>query len=508
MTLVNSNSTLSQNGHPAHRIAVKNPITGALIGEIETGTPEQILLAVDRARRAQRLWQGLKVSERCKFLRKLADLLWERQREVMDTIRAETGKSDTGAFIEVAVLDSHLTWLINHAADVLAPENRAPAFPILQYARVYHKPHGVVGFITPWNYPLLLVYIDVIPALVAGNAVIIKPSEITPYSALYVLELMKQAGFPRDLVQVITGDGSTGQALIDQVDYIHFTGSTHVGKKVAAQAAARLIPYGLELGGKDAMIVLKDANLDLAAANALNGALENAGQMCISVERVYVEEAIYEPFVAKVTEYAHGLKIGAQAGFEVHVGSMTTPREVDRAEQHIADAIAKGAKLVYGGKRRPDLGPLFFEPAVLIDVDHSMDVMNEETFGPVVPIMRVRNENEALSLANSSQYGLSGLIFSNDLARAEHLATQLQTGDVSINRAGAVAAGAALPWGGQKESGIGRRGGPEGILRFTNTQSIVVDRMIGTKPSLSIVDDTIIALFGMLRTLRRYLPFV
>jgi succinate-semialdehyde dehydrogenase/glutarate-semialdehyde dehydrogenase len=350
--------------------------------------------------------------------------------------------------------------------------------------------------------------IDAVPALLAGNAVVAKPSEIGPYSAFFAFDLLYQAGVPEDVAQIVTGDGVVGAALVGQVDYICFTGSTAVGRKVAQQAAGRLIPYSLELGGKDAMVVLADARLDIAAAFVFIGGCENAGQACASVERVYVEEAVYEPFIEQVRQQATRLKIGPGDGFDVHVGSMTNEREILRTEAHIRDAVEKGAEVIFGGQRRPDLGPLFFEPTVLVNVDHSMRLMQEETFGPLIPIMRVKDADDAVRLANDSVYGLSGTIFTRDLKHGEKLALRINSGDVVVNRVNATIGSPHLPWGGQKDSGVGRRGGPEGLIRFVSQQSILLDRQIGAKPNLNVIDPLTHQLLVILRVIRRFLPLV
>jgi succinate-semialdehyde dehydrogenase / glutarate-semialdehyde dehydrogenase len=499
-----------QNGTPAdvEQIPVTNPITEERIGEVANTPPEGVQAAVERARDAQVYWSALSVEERARILRKWGDLIWQDQQNAVRIIREETGKNDTGAFIEVLGIDSTVTYYTNQASKLLKPKKRTPAIPLLQWGRVYYKPYGVVGFITPWNYPFLLAMIDLIPALIAGNTAVIKPSEITPYSTLYAVEMLYKAGVPKDAVQVVTGKGETGAALVDYVDYVCFTGSTATGRKVAMQAAERLIPYSLELGGKDALLVLEDANVELTAAGVFMGACENAGQMCTSIERVYVEDGIYDRFVERVRHYADELTVSPGDGFDVHVGSLTNERELLRAEEHIRDAIDKGAELISGGKRRPDLGPLFFEPAVLVNVDHSMLVMNEETFGPLIPIMRVQNVDEAVRLANDSPYGLSGSVWTQDLQKGEMIANRLNTGDVTVNRTSAVPASPSMPWGGQKDSGIGRRGGAEGLMRFVTAQSIVVDRQIGAEPALSLLDPTTLTVLKILRRVRRVLPFV
>ncbi|MFW5691757.1 MAG: succinic semialdehyde dehydrogenase [Chloroflexota bacterium] len=498
----NGSSTSTQ------QIIVTNPVTGDEIGRINDSTAEDVKAAVDRARDAQSVWSALSVNERSRLLRRFGDLLWENQRQAMKVIRDETGKNDTGAFVEIIGMDNTINYYVQHAPELLAPQSRSAALPIIQRARVYYKPHGVVGFITPWNYPMMLAVIDVVPALIAGNTVVIKPSEVAPYSVLYAVELMHQVGIPRNVVQVVTGAGMAGAALVDEVDYVCFTGSTATGRKVAVQAAERLIPYSLELGGKDAMIVLADADLELAASAVFIGACENAGQMCVGVERVYVEAPIYDHFVERVKTYSEGLNVGPGDGFDVHVGSLTNERELLRVEDHVRDAVEKGAEVIYGGYRRPDLGPLFYQPAVLINVDHSMKVMREETFGPLIPIMKVANAEEAIRLANDNEYGLSGAIFTRDMRRGERLATRLDTGDISVNRNNAVPASPKLPWGGQKNSGVGRRGGPEGLYRFTTTQSILVDRQIGVKPALSLLDPTTLTFLKTVRQLRRWFPWM
>jgi len=499
-----------QNGAAADTqgIPVENPVTGEVIGTVPQSTTEQVQAAVDSARAAQAAWAARSTNERAAIIKKWAALLWEDQQNAMRVIRDETGKNDTGAFLEIVVTDAYAMYYAQHGPRILKPKRRSPAFPLLQHGRVYYKPHGVVGYITPWNYPFALAFMDIVPALVAGNSIVIKPSEITPYSVLYGVELLHQAGVPKDVAQVVTGDGKVGAALVDIVDYVCFTGSTAVGRKVAMRAAERLIPYSLELGGKDAMIVLADADIELAASYVFIGACENAGQMCISIERVYVEDAIYDHFVERVRHYAGELIVGPGDGFEVHVGSLTNLREIERAERHIEDAVAKGAELISGGKRRPDLGPLFFEPGVLINVDHTMQVMQEETFGPLIPIMRVANVDEAVRLANDSPYGLSGAVFTKDLKRGEQIATRLDTGDISVNRTSAVAAAPRLPWGGQKDSGMGRRGGPEGLLRFVSQQSVVVDKQIGMKPALGLVDPQTLMALKVMRNLRKVFPFI
>lgn len=488
--------------------SVTNPMTGEQIGELPILGREAVEAAVKRGRAAQPAWEALGARARGRLLRRWADLMWNDREQLQALIRRETGKSDPSALLEVAALDNIATYYAYHAAGILRRQRRGTIFPIIQRGHVVYHAYGVVGFITPWNYPYFNALTDLLPALMAGNAVIIKPSEITPFVALHAVEVMHQVGFPRDIVQVVTGDGTTGRALVDQVDYIAVTGSTITGRKVAVQAAERLIPYSLELGGKDPLIVLNDANLEAAVAGTLRSALENAGQACISIERVYVEAGIYDAFVERLLEVAQLYTVGSSSGFNVCMGCLTNQRELLRTEEHIRDAVAKGARVIYGGQRRPDLGPLFFEPTILVDVDHTMKVMCEETFGPIVPVMRVRDADEAIGLANDSSYGLSASIYTRNLRRGAQLAERIEAGDVAVNRPQMVIATPALPMGGFKQSGSGRRNGPEGLLRFVKQQSILTDTLIGSKPALTFTDPITLEAFRLIRIVRKVLPFI
>jgi succinate-semialdehyde dehydrogenase / glutarate-semialdehyde dehydrogenase len=490
-------------------IAVKNPVTSQVVTTIPVTSAQDVQHAVERARNAQEAWGALTVSDRLAIVVKWRELLLQRQNDGIEVIRQETNKVEAGAFTEMTVLDNILQYYITHAPHILKPKKRRSLFPVIHRAKVYHHPHGVVGIISPWNYPFLLPFADGIPALIAGNAVVFKPSEITPSATQFGVELLLEAGVPRDVVQVVHGDGRTGQALVDEVDYVAFTGSTATGRKIAQQAAARLIPYSLELGGKHPAIVLNDAKLDMTAADVVKAAYENTGQVCISIERVYVEEGIYDAFVEKVLFYARQLKQGSQMGRDLHLATMINQRELERTVAHVQDAKAKGATVLLGGQLRPDMGPLFMEPTVLTNVDHSMDVMTKETFGPLLPIMKVKNVDEAIRLANQSNYGLTATIYSTNFARAEALATRLHSGDVGINRAQLTMGTPSVPMGGVKDSGIGRRNGPEGLLKYTQAQSIVIDTMWGQSPELSHADKkSVFVYYKLMRPLRKWFPFI
>ena len=492
----------------AEEIAVTNPVTSDVIGHIPVMERAQVQAIVERGRAAQPAWEARGAEARARLLATWDRMLWNDRENVIQLIRRETGKSKGSAYVELAVLGEVAQYYTRRGPRLLRPQTRRAAFPLIQRSRVYFKPYGVAGFITPWNYPLLNAFVDLVPALIAGNTVVIKPSEITPFTAEYVIRLMHQCGIPEDVVQIVTGGAQTGAALIDEVDYVAFTGSTATGRKVAVRAAERLIPYCLELGGKDPLIVLKDADLDLAASGALMGAMENAGQTCISVERVYVEAAVYDAFVERIQHYLEQLNLGIEDDYETHVGSMTNEAELLRTEAHVQEALDKGARLLAGGKRRPELGELFYEPTVLVNVDHTMKVMQEETFGPLLPIMRVADADEAIRLANDNVYGLSACIYTRDLRRGEQLATRIESGDVSLNRPQMTFGTLDVPMGGVKHSGVGRRNGVEGLMRFVKLQSVVVDRGWVAKPSLTQADPLTRLAVDAMRILRRWLPFL
>jgi len=489
-------------------LPVRNPITGETLAELPIMTPDEVRAAAERARAAQPEWEALGVKGRVKVLRRFSELMWTGRDRISEIIRSETGKAVGSAWSEVAVLDNMIHYYSLKAPKVLRPQKRKVTVPFAQRAKVIYKPYGVAGFLTPWNYPLQNGLVDAIAALFAGNAVLLKPSEIAPLSVIAAVDLMRQAGIPQNVAQVLTGDGRTGAAMIDVVDYISLTGSTATGRKVALRAAERMIPYSLELGGKDPAVVLEDADLDVAASWCLVGAFENAGQVCVSTERLYVVDEVYEPFIAKLQEWAQKMTVSAENGFHVHMGSLTNTRELARAEAHLADALQRGAKVIAGGERRPDLGPLFFEPTVLVDVTPDMAIMQEETFGPLLPILRVKDADDAIRQANDSPYGLSACIFTKNIRRGEKLAEGVESGDVTINHPMFVFGTPDLPMGGWKDSGIGRRNGPEGLLRFVKPHAILSDNMLLTGPSLTQTDEKTRGFYTLERRLRKVLPWV
>jgi acyl-CoA reductase-like NAD-dependent aldehyde dehydrogenase len=461
-------------------IAVENPATGAVIGHVPDLGAARVVELAARGRAAQPAWAALGFDGRAAVMLRAQKWLLDHAEQVLETIVSETGKSwEDAQTAELAYGASAFGFWAKNAERYLADERVRSSSLFVKGKRllVRYEPLGLVGVIGPWNYPLVNSFGDAIPALMAGNAVILKPSEVTPLTSLLLADGLRECGLPEDVLQVATGRGDTGRALVDQVDMIMFTGSTATGRQVAQQAAGRLIPSSLELGGKDPMIVLSDADLERAANTAVWAAFMNGGQTCVSTERVYVEAPVYDAFVAKVTEKASALRQGVPTGYgAVEVGAVTFPPQVDIVEAHVQDALAKGARAVVGGHRGAGPGR-FFEPTVLVDVDHTMDAMTEETFGPTLPIMKVADAEEAIRLANDSPYGLSASVFTRDVARGEAVARRIRAGSVDVNDALLNYAALELPMGGWKASGLGSRHGAAGIRKYAQQQSILVSRL-------------------------------
>lgn len=483
---------------------VTDPVTGETLADVPSMNAAAVGAAVERLRGSQPAWAALDVRERGRRIRRWADAMWRERADLIRRIRRETGKTEGSALSEVGLIDNVVTYHVRAAPRLLRPRHLTPTFPLLHSARIAYHPYGVVGCLTPWNYPYLNLLIDALPALFAGNAVLLKPSEVAPLIALHVVEQMREAGI--DTVDAVTGGAETGAAVIDAVDYLCVTGSTATGRIAAERAAARLIPCSLELGGKDAALVLDDADPDSAARWTLIGGVENAGQACVGVERVYVLADIYDRFMERLIAYAAALNCGTSDGLQIDMGSMTRQQELARAEAHIADALAKGARIAFGGTARPDRGRLCFDVTILENVDHTMDVMREETFAPIIPVMRARDEAEAIRLANDSGYGLMASVFSRDLRRAGRVAARLEAGSITINRVQLTFATPSAPMMGWKDSGIGGRGGAAGLLRFARTQSVVTERVAITPRILNQTDALTINGYRLLRRLVRWLP--
>jgi acyl-CoA reductase-like NAD-dependent aldehyde dehydrogenase len=457
-------------------IEIVNPATLERVAVIAATSADELADAAERARVAQAEWAKLPFAERAAALRRFRDALLDADERFADVLTAETGKPRADAWaVELAYVCDVIGYWAKNGERYLADERVSPHLFKNKIAYTTYSPIGLVGIIGPWNFPFVLTIGEAVPALLAGNAVIIKPSEVTPRTALFGAEIWRAAGLPADLLQVVPGYGDVGAALIDHVDMICFTGSVATGRKVAMKAAEQLKPCTLELGGKDPMIVLADANLERAANACVWGGLVNSGQVCLSVERVYVEEPIYDRFVESVKEKMSAVRQGPPS-IEADVGSMTFPPQLEKVERHVADAVAKGAKVLAGGKRRTGLPGLFYEPTLLVDVTHDMEVMRDETFGPVIPIMKVRDAEEAVRLANDSRYGLGASIFTRDVEKGRAIARRIEAGGICVNDCLVHFAVTDLPQGGLKESGIGHRHGKEGIRKYSLQKSVVVDR--------------------------------
>jgi acyl-CoA reductase-like NAD-dependent aldehyde dehydrogenase len=409
-----------------------------------------------------------------------ADWLLDHQRRLGELIQEESGKAWADASLEATMAVEFINYYAKHASEFLAERRIRPHAVIsaTKSLKVWYRPYQLVGIVTPWNGPLAGPSLDVMAALMAGAAVLTKPSEIAPLSWTEAVRgFLEDVGGP-GILAAANGGADTGRAVVDEVDMVMFTGSTKTGRLIGARCGERLVPCSLELGGKDAMIVLADADVDRAAAAATWGAMMNSGQTCVSVERVYVENAVYDEFVDKVTQRVTALRQGTDlpASFTHDVGAMATQAQLEIVEAHVEDALAKGARIAVGGKRGSE--GLFFEPTVMVEVDHSMACMREETFGPTLPIMRIANAEEAVQLANDSPYGLSASVWSGDANRADQIARKLEAGSVNINNVLTNLFQFGVPQGGWKQSGIGSRlGGANGMLKYCHPQAIVSDRM-------------------------------
>ncbi len=457
----------------ATEIEVRNPANGTVIGRVPVDTPDAVAEKVRQLRLYQPEWEAIGAQGRKRWLLKLQDWLIDNTDHLADVLQSETGKPRVDALIDPSFAVDLIGYYARRAGKFLADEHPSPHSPLARVKRLttVYRPYPVVGVITPWNFPLAMPALDVIPALAAGAAVLLKPSEVTPLSALELARGWAEIGAP-PVLAVATGAGETGAAVVNTVDYVQFTGSIRTGRAIAAACVDRLIPYSLELGGKDPAIVLADADIDRAAYGIAFGGLFNAGQVCISVERVYVEEPVYDEFVAKLTEHVRELRQGTDGRESRYdIGALANEAQRDIVSRHVEDAVAKGAEVLTGGK--PTGVGTFFEPTVLVGVDHGMACMTEETFGPTLPVMKVADEAEAVALANDSIYGLSASVWTGDKSRGERIARQLNAGAVNINDVFANLFNFALPMGGWQQSGVGYRwGGADGVRKYCRKQAV------------------------------------
>ncbi len=467
-------------GSDTSTILVESPLTATVLGEVPRCSRATVDKAVRRAARAQPNWAERSFRDRGAIFLKYHDLILERQDEILDLIQLETGKARKHAFEEVADVALVCRYYALNAERHLHSVRRRGVLPGLTIVWEHHPPRGVVGFIAPWNYPLTLAITDAIAALMAGNGVVLKPDQQTPFTALWAVELLHDAGLPFDLFQVVTGSGAEiGPDLIDSVDFITFTGSTETGRVVASQAGERLIGCSLELGGKNPMVVLADANLDQAVDGAVRGSFSNAGQLCISIEKLFLQREVYDKFMGRFVARTRELVLGSGLDYEADLGSLISMKQLEVVETHVAEAVSKGAIVLTGGKPRPDIGPYFYEPTILSNVSRAMLLWSEETFGPVVAVFRFDSIDDAIAQANATRYGLNASIWTGNPARGAELAKRFQAGTVNVNEAYAAAwASIDAPMGGFKDSGVGRRHGAAGILRYTETQTVAVQRLM------------------------------
>lgn len=457
------------------------PLDGSPLPAVPVSSIDDVEVAFRVARRHFPSWSATDVATRARVLLRFHDLVFARRAEGLDIVQLETGKARGHAAEELADVLITSRYYARTAAQVLKPSRRKGAIPLLTSTRVRHEPIGVIGVISPWNYPLTLSISDVLAALMAGNTIVLKPDVQTMYTALWVVELLFEAGLPEGVLNVVNGEGAeVGPLVTDRADYVMFTGSTAVGRTVAARCGERLIGCSMELGGKNALIICEDADVERAAAIAAGASFANAGQLCISMERIYVVDAIYDDFVSALVRRTDSLNLKGGIGWGSDMGSLISARQLARVQAHVDDAVAAGAKILAGGRARPDLGPYFYEPTVLTDVDHHMHICRNETFGPVASVYRVASVEEAISEANDTDYGLNGAVVTRSARRGKEIATRLKAGTINVNEGyGAAWASIDAPMGGYGLSGLGRRHGPEGLLKYTEYKTVSVQRLQG-----------------------------
>ncbi|MFJ6746770.1 succinic semialdehyde dehydrogenase [Streptomyces sp. NPDC091266] len=473
------------------RTANHTPFTGEKLADLPESTPEDVATAFERARAAQVAWAKVPVKQRAAVLLRFHDLVLRRQAEVLDLIQLETGKARLHAHEEVQAVAVAARHYGRKAPSYLGPKGHTGVIPTLTKVTELRQPRGVVGQIAPWNYPFELSVGDALPAFAAGNAVVMKPDTETALTALWAREQLIEAGLPEDVWQVVIGEGPVvGPAVVEHADYVSFTGSTRTGREVAQGAAARLVGVSLELGGKNAMLVLQDADIEKAASGAVRGCFSSAGQLCISIERLYVHESVADDFLQRFAARTKAMRLGNALAYGADMGSLVGERQLETVTRHVEEAVAKGAELVAGGRPRPDIGPLFYEPTILDGVQAPMAVCGEETFGPVVSIYRFSDEDEAVALANATPYGLNASVWTKDGRRGRAVAARLRTGTVNVNESYAAGYGSAqAPMGGMGDSGLGRRHGSEGILKYTEAQTVAQQRVMPLAPSFGMTDE-------------------
>ncbi len=485
---------------------LRSPLTGELVGELPTSTGADIKLAAERARAAQPGWAARPIEERARLLLDFHDALLDRRDYFVDLLQAGGGKARLSATEEALHVALTARYYGRTARRYLQSERGSGVFPLLTRIDRRYLPKGIVGVIAPWNYPFTMAISDGLAALVAGNAVLLKPDQLTPLVALAAVELLQTLGMPVDLWSVVHGPGDqVGPQLIEQSNYVCFTGSTATGRKVAAQCASRLIGCSLELGGKNPMVILDDVDVETAAEGAVRACFSNAGQLCVAAERIYVAEPVLPAFTAAFVRRTEALRLGSAMDYDHDMAGLINTTQLDRVTQHVEDARAKGATVLTGGRRRADLGELFYEPTVLTGVTPEMDCYADETFGPVVSIYPVADDADAVARANDSEYGLNASVWTSDTERGRRVAGQINCGTVNVNEGFAATFGSIdAPMGGMKNSGLGRRQGREGIHRFVEVQSIGTQSALPIAPSHGVGGKSFTsAMTGVMRVLKR-----
>lgn len=461
------------------RIEIEGPFTGETIGWVGRGTEDEVTEAFTRARAAQKIWAKTSYKERGKILLRFHDLVVKHRELIMDIVQLETGKSRDSAYEEVLHTAITARYYGNHVGAILKPKHHTGVIPVLTKSTEHHLPKGVIGQIAPWNYPLTLGISDSLPGIAAGNALVAKPDSSTPFTSLLAFKLLFEAGMPRNVVQLVTGPGRVvGNAIAETCDYLMFTGSTATGKTLGEIAGRRLIGYSAELGGKNPLIVTENADVDKIVDGVVTGCFANSGQLCVSIERIYAHANVYDEFVEKFGKATSGLKLGAGFDWSNGMGSLAGASQIATVEKYVDDAKDKGAKVVAGGRARPDLGPYFYEPTVFTDVSDEVLLKREEVFGPVVYVEKVASHAEAVEKANDTAYGLNSSVWGPS-KEANEVASQIFSGTVGVNDGYAAAfASVDNEMGGTKESGQGRRQGHYGMLKYTESQNITEQRLI------------------------------
>ncbi|WP_068401372.1 succinic semialdehyde dehydrogenase [Kribbia dieselivorans] len=489
----------------APNLTTNSPLTGGAIGDLPASTIDDVDRAFATARAAQPRWAATSIADRTAILLRLHDIMLDRQRELLDLCQIETGKTRMHAFEELGSVAVVARYYARTATAHLRPQRRRGVYPVLTQVTEYHHPVGVVGIVSPWNYPLAMAFEDALPALAAGNSVVLRPDPQGTLTALALAECLDDAGLPEGVLQVVAGGAEIGAAVLDRGDVVGFTGSTATGRKVAESVAGRLVGYSLELGGKNTLYVADDADLDKAVPGAVRAVFASAGQTCIAIERIAVHTAVAQEFTARFVAAVKEMRVSVDLAFGPDMGSLVSQRQLDTFREHLSDAQAKGATVLAGGRELPEIGPFCVEPTVLADVTPDMICYGHETFGPLVSLHVVPSDEGAIAFANDTDYGLNASVWTRDTRRGKDIATRIQTGTVNVNEGYASAHGSIdAPMGGMKASGVGRRHGQQGIHKYTESQTVAVQHLVSYGPVFGMSQERFAATFtGGMRALKK-----